>query len=52
LEETGKKAEIGKITGINKIIEAGAIATPALAIDNKIVCSGRIPATKEIKKWL
>lgn len=52
LEETGKKAEIEKVTDINKIIEAGVMATPALSIDGKVVCSGRIPTTEEIKKWL
>jgi len=52
LEETGKKAEMKKVTDVNKIIEAGVMATPALAIDGKIVCSGRIPTTEEIKKWL
>lgn len=52
LGETGKKAELEKVTDINKIIEAGVMATPALAIDGKIVCSGRIPTTEEIKKWL
>ncbi len=52
LEETGKKAEIEKVTEINKIIEAGVIATPALSVNEKIVCSGRIPSAKEIKKWL
>ena len=52
LEETGKKAEMEKVTDVNKIIEAGVMATPALAIDGKIVCSGRIPTTEEINKWL
>ena len=52
LEETGKKADIEKVTDLNKIIEFEVIATPALAVDGKIVCSGRIPAPKEIKKWL
>lgn len=52
LEETGKKAEIEKIMEISKIIEFGVTATPALVVDSKIVCSGRIPAPEEIKKWL
>ncbi|MCX6798816.1 MAG: thioredoxin family protein [Candidatus Diapherotrites archaeon] len=52
VEETGKKAEIEKITEINKIIEFGVMTTPALVIDGKIVCSGRIPTTEEIQKWL
>ncbi|MEM4327127.1 MAG: thioredoxin family protein [Candidatus Diapherotrites archaeon] len=52
LEETGKKAEIEKVTDINKIIEFGVMATPAIAINGKIVCNGRIPTAEEIKKWL
>ena len=52
LEETGKKAEMEKVTDVNKIIEAGVMSTPALDIDGKIVCSGRIPTTEEVKKWV
>ena len=52
LEEVGKKVEIEKVTDLNKIIEAGVMATPALAIDDKIVCSGRIPTIEEIKKFI
>jgi len=52
LEETGKKAEIKKITDINKIIEMGIMATPAIMIDGKVKASGRIPDVEEIKKWL
>jgi len=52
LEETGKKAEIEKVTDINKIIEAGVMATPALAIDGKVKSSGRIANIEEIKKML
>lgn len=52
LEETGKKAEIEKITDINKIIEFGIMATPALAIDGKVKTSGKITTVEEIKKFL
>jgi small redox-active disulfide protein 2 len=52
VQETGKTAEIEKVTDINKIIDFGVMATPALAIDGKVVCSGRIPDKEEIKKWL
>ena len=52
LEETGKKAEIEKVTDINKIIEAGVMATPALAIDGKVKSAGRIADIEEIKKML
>ncbi len=52
LEETGTKVELKKITEINKIILAGIMTTPALAVDGKVVCSGRIPTAEEIKKLL
>lgn len=52
LSETGKKAEIVKVTDINEIISYGIISTPAIVIDGKVKASGRIPSTEEIKKWL
>jgi len=52
VEESGKKAEIVKVTDINEIINRGVMATPAISIDGKIRASGRIPDVVEIKKWL
>ena len=52
LDETGKKAEIEKVTDIKKIIEAGVMATPALAIDGEIKSSGKTATVEEIKKLL
>jgi len=52
LEETGKKAEIEKVTDINRIIEAGVMATPALVIDGAVKSSGKIATVEEIKKLL
>jgi len=52
VEESGKKAEIVKVTEIDKIIEYGVMSTPALVIDGSVKASGRIPEVKEIKGWL
>ena len=52
LEETGKKAEVIKITDINEIIEREVMTTPAITIDGKVKAFGRIPDVEEIKKWL
>ena len=52
LEETGKKAEVVKVTEIDKIIEYGVMSTPALVVDGDVKCYGRLPDVKEIKKWL
>jgi len=52
LEEIGKKAEVVKVTEIDKIIGYGVMSTPALVIDGDVKCYGRLPDIKEIKKWL
>jgi small redox-active disulfide protein 2 len=52
LEEAGKKADVVKITEIDKIIEYGVMSTPAIVIDGKVKAFGRIPEVKEIQGWL
>jgi small redox-active disulfide protein 2 len=52
LEEENKKADIEKVTDMNKIIESGIMITPALEIDGKVVSSGRILSPSEIKELL
>jgi small redox-active disulfide protein 2 len=61
LEENAKKAveELGlkdikveHLYDINKIIEMGAMMTPALAVDEEIVVSGKILTIEEIKEIL
>jgi small redox-active disulfide protein 2 len=51
LEETGKKAEVEKITDIRRITEK-IMFTPGLVIDGKVKSEGRIPGVDEIKEWL
>lgn len=52
VKEMGITAEISKVDQINDIINYGVMMTPALAIDGKVVVSGRVPSKDEIKKWL
>ncbi len=52
LEETGKKAEIVKVTGINEIVEYGVMSTPAIVIDGKVKSYGKVAEVSEIKEWL
>ncbi|MBU0628166.1 MAG: TM0996/MTH895 family glutaredoxin-like protein [Nanoarchaeota archaeon] len=52
VEGSGKKAEIVKVTDIAKFIDYSVMSTPALVIDGKVRCYGRIPDVEEIKKWL
>ncbi|MBC7334291.1 MAG: TM0996/MTH895 family glutaredoxin-like protein [Actinobacteria bacterium] len=49
LKRLGVEAEIEKVTDINKIIDFGVVATPALAIDGEVKFSGKIPTVDEIE---
>ena len=50
--EAGKKAEVVKVTEIDKIIGYGVMSTPAIVIDGEVKSYGKIATTEEIKKWL
>ncbi len=41
-----------KVSDLSRIIEAGIISTPALAIDGEIQFSGRVPRDEEIEAIL
>ncbi|MDK9700980.1 MAG: thioredoxin family protein [bacterium] len=44
--------QFGKITDIAEMAKRGVLATPGVAIDGKIVSTGRIPKPDEIELWL
>lgn len=44
----GIEAEIEEVKDIQKIIAMGVMTTPALAIDGKVVASGRVLAPSQI----
>ncbi len=50
--EAGAKAEVIKVTDMDKIVSYGVMITPALVLDGKIMCSGRIAPSDEIKAWI
>ena len=52
LAEAGREAEILKVTDIAEIAAHGVMSTPALVINDKVMSSGRIPATADVAKWL
>lgn len=52
LAELGIAADVQKISDIKKIMEFKILATPGLAINGKVKCSGRIPSLEEIKRWI
>ena len=50
--ELGLDVTIKKETDLAKIMQYGALATPGVVIDEKLVHSGGIPRPEEIKAWL
>ena len=45
-------AEVVKVTDVVEIEEQGAMITPALAVDGRIVVAGKVPAPEELKALL
>jgi len=52
VENLGIEAEIIKIKEYDQIMEYPILTTPGLVINDKLVCSGRIPSQAEISNWL
>ena len=50
--QSGVAATLTKVEDIEKIMGYGVMQTPALVIDGKIKCMGRVPAATEIAGWL
>ena len=52
LSETGTQAEVEKVSDIQALAQAGILATPAVAVNDVIKTSGRIPRLDEVKAWV
>jgi len=52
VKELGIDAEIEYINDIKKIMEYPILTTPGLVIDEKLVCSGRVPTKPEVATFI
>ena len=52
IEEMELDEEVEYVTDINKLIEEGIATSPALKVDEKVVCAGRMPSAEEIKSFI
>lgn len=52
IDATGVTATLEKVDDPLEMASYGIWMTPGLAIDGKVVSSGRVPATDEIVGWL
>lgn len=52
VKELGIDAEVEEIKDIKKIVEYPILTTPGLVIDEKLVCSGRVPTKAEVTTFI
>lgn len=52
LAELDIAANVSKVQDIMKIMEYGILHTPGLVINGKVVLSGRLPSSNELKQLL
>lgn len=43
---------VQKVESVNRMVELGVLKTPAIALDGKVVLSGRIPSSDDVRKLL
>lgn len=51
-QQAGIEYTIEKITDINQMMQFGIMATPALAIDGKVVVQGGIPSAAKLREMI
>jgi len=52
VRELGIDAEIEEVKDVKKMMEYPILSTPGLVIDEKLVCSGRVPAKAEVATFI
>lgn len=52
VEELGLDAQIDKVTDYDEILAWGVLATPGLAVDGRVVISGKVPTTSAIAQLI
>ena len=51
-ENLGLDYQIEKITEINEIMKFGVMTTPGLAVDGKVLLTGKVPPASDLEKLM
>lgn len=52
MQELGLEGQLEKVTDFAEIMKYPILATPALVVNEKVVCFGYLPTKDEVKDWL
>ena len=52
VQEANSAATVEKVTEFKEMMALGVMATPAVVIDGKIMCTGRVPSKSEVLGWI
>ncbi|MEJ2550586.1 MAG: thioredoxin family protein [Anaerolineales bacterium] len=52
VDEMALEAVVSKVTDYAEITRYDILSTPGLVVNEKVVCSGRIPTKAEVTTWL
>lgn len=52
MTELGMEPAVGHVTDFTKIAQYGVMTTPALVLDGKVLCQGRVLSKDEAKRLL
>jgi small redox-active disulfide protein 2 len=50
--ESGADAKVEKVTDTMQIARHGVFGTPAVIVDGKVKCVGKVPTKEEVKGWI
>ena len=50
--ESGVAVEVEKVTDFAEMAKLGVLSTPAIVIDGKIKCVGKVPSKSEVMEWI
>jgi small redox-active disulfide protein 2 len=48
----GIEAIVTKVIDFQEMAKLGIFSTPAVVIDGKVMCVGRVPKQSEVEKWM